>query len=61
MRIFREPLKKSVKQSVPSPFMGEGQDGGERHQGLAPFHPHPNPPPSRGRELNQSFLSKSDP
>jgi uncharacterized FAD-dependent dehydrogenase len=31
------------------------QDGGERHQRLTPSHPHPNPPPSRGRELNQSF------
>jgi hypothetical protein len=30
------------------------QDGGERHQRLTPSHPHPNPPPSRGRELNQS-------
>jgi 2-octaprenyl-6-methoxyphenol hydroxylase len=35
---------------VPSPFTGEGQDGGERHQKLMTSHPHPNPPPSRGRE-----------
>jgi uncharacterized FAD-dependent dehydrogenase len=31
------------------------QDGGERHQKFTPSHPHPNPPPSRGRELAQSF------
>ena len=35
------------------------KDGGELHQGFEPSHPHPNPPPSRGRELNQGFLNKS--
>jgi hydrogenase maturation protein HypF len=39
--------------SVPSPLRGEGQDGSEQHDELIPLHPHPNPPPSRGRELNQ--------
>ncbi len=33
---------------------GRKQDGGEQHQRLEPSHPHPGPPPSRGRELNQS-------
>jgi len=36
------------EKNVPSPFTGEGQDGGVLRQA---FHPHPNPPPSRGRGL----------
>jgi ATP-dependent Lhr-like helicase len=40
---------------VPSPLMGEGQDGGERPGAAAASHPHPNPPPSRGRELRHGF------
>ena len=43
-------------ENVPSPLKGGGQDGGEQRQGFTPSHPHPNPPPSRGRELNQDFL-----
>jgi len=46
--------EQQLDDSVPSPFTGEGQDGGEQHPRLAPSHPHPNSPPSRGRELNQS-------
>ena len=35
---------------TPSPLRGEGRDGGAT-SGAAPVHPHPGPPPSRGREL----------
>ena len=56
---FKEPLDEHPKKDVPSPFMGEGEDGGALRQGSRPSHPHPNPPPSRGRELNQGFLNES--
>ena len=49
-------LIKPVKH-VPSPWKGEGQDGGERYQGPTPLHPHPGPPPSRGREHNKRLLN----
>jgi CDP-glucose 4,6-dehydratase len=56
---FKEPMDEHPKKNVPSPFMGEGQDGGELHRGFESSHPHPNPPPSRGRGLNQGFLDES--
>ncbi len=36
---------------APSPLVGEGWDGGGKPGMVAPpgLHPHPNPPPSRGR------------
>lgn len=37
-----KPLSTEGNGGVPSPLRGEGQDGG---------HPHPNPPPFRGREF----------
>jgi hypothetical protein len=40
---------------APSPLTGEGCDGGEKAMHHALTHPHPCPPPSRGREV----LSKS--
>ena len=40
---------------APSPLTGEGWDGGEKAMPHALTHPHPCPPPSRGREV----LSKS--
>ena len=40
----------------PSAHLGQKrQNGGEQHQRFTPSHPHPIPPPSRGRELNHSF------
>jgi lipid-A-disaccharide synthase len=41
--------RKHSRDNAPSPMTGEGGDGGGRHHGFAPLHPHPNPPPSRGR------------
>lgn len=38
----------------------KGQDESGHHQERAPFHLHPNPPPSRGRELDQR-LSRTIP
>jgi len=35
----------------PSPSMGEGQGGGDSHYDSQRFHPHPNLPPSRGKEF----------
>ncbi len=34
---------------IPSPFQGEGQDGGEIV--FHAFYPHPCPPPASGREF----------
>ncbi len=53
--LAEETPKKQLGENVPSPFTGEGQDGGEQHQRFTPSHPHPNPPPSRGRGLNRNF------
>ncbi|HYA37018.1 MAG TPA: carbamoyltransferase HypF [Candidatus Methylomirabilis sp.] len=49
----KEIPQRNLNASVPSPLTGEGQDGGEQYGEPMPLHPHPNPPPSRGRELNQ--------
>jgi len=37
---------------------GRKQDEGVFHQSLESLHPLPNPPPSRGRELNRMLLSR---
>jgi lipid-A-disaccharide synthase len=42
-------LGKYSKEKTPSPLTGEGRDGGGRRRGFSSLHPHPNPPPSRGR------------
>jgi sulfate adenylyltransferase len=55
LETMRLPLQKNSSNAAPSPLTGEGGDGGERHPRLTPSHPHPNPPPSRGRELSQRF------
>ncbi len=48
----REGVVKARFQA-PSPWQGEGWDGGSDPQisTIASFHPHPNPPPARGRGL----------
>ena len=55
LETMRLPLRKNSSNAAPSPLTGEGGDGGERHPRLTPSRHHPNPPPSRGRELSQRF------
>ncbi|MGE5240364.1 MAG: ATP-dependent DNA helicase, partial [Bacteroidota bacterium] len=52
-RLVAERRATRITTSVPSPLTGEGQDGGESHSPRNTSHPHPNPPPSRGRECGQ--------
>lgn len=54
--IYNQGLNQlSFDTQAPSPLKGEGWDGGMLHQEVKTFHPLPNPPPSRGRELQDGF------
>jgi hypothetical protein len=47
---------------TPSPLVGEGRDGGNyRYQGDTRMHPHPDPPPSRGRRIALASLTRAVP
>lgn len=48
MQSEKTPGKYS-KEKTPSPLTGEGGDEGGHHHGFSSLHPHPSPPPSRGR------------
>jgi hypothetical protein len=43
---------------IPSPLTGEGQGGGENFHDSQLFHPHPNLPPSRGKEFLWNFVTQ---
>ena len=48
----------ALEKPIPSPLMGEGQGGGENCHDLHRFHPHPNLPPSRGKEFLLNFVTQ---
>jgi ATP-dependent Lhr-like helicase len=56
-RLVAERRAVRITTGVPSPLTGEGQDGGESHRPLSASHPHPNPPPSRGRETDPGHMT----
>ena len=58
----RGGLKRSTRRfPIPSPLVGEGKGGGVRPQKRGGFHPLPNPPPSRGRELRAALPDREPP
>ena len=63
--LFKAISQNESPSCTPSPLVGEGWDGGTGGARLsvpyAPFHPHPRPPPSRGRESRRENLYQKSP